>query len=235
MPRETLTREQIVRVAIELLDAEGIEGLSMRRLGNRLGSAATAVYWHVKSKDDLVVLAGDAVWGEVELPDPVEVGWRTAATTIAHDTYTMVIRHPWLLPAMSTQLIYGPGKARYDDHCHAVYEAAGFTGADADNAHKTVFAFVLATALGAAAEFLWRARLRRDGGNEEEQIRDTIAQANDIAMQFPRLRVRIEAMEDADPAASPDQSFEFGLQTILDGLEVQMAARPMPARRGHRS
>jgi DNA-binding transcriptional regulator YbjK len=84
MPRDPLTREQIVRAAIQLLDADGVEGLSMRRLGDRLGAAATAVYWHVKSKDDLVMPAGDAVWGEIELPNPAAVGWRTAATSMAH-------------------------------------------------------------------------------------------------------------------------------------------------------
>lgn len=232
MPRDTLTREQIVRAAIELLDADGVEGLSMRRLGDRLGTVATAVYWHVKSKDDLIVLAADAVWSEIELPDLGEIGWRTAATTLASDTYTMITRHPWLLPAMSTRLLYGPGKARYDDFCLAVYEAAGFTGVDADNANKTVFAFVLATALGEAAERLWRARVRRDGGNEEEQLRDLIAQASDIAMPFPRLRARIQALEHADPAAAGDQSFEFGLQVILDGLQAQLAARAVPANPG---
>jgi AcrR family transcriptional regulator len=229
MPRDTLTREQIVRAAIELLDADGVEGLSMRRLGDRLGSVATAVYWHVKSKDDLVVLAADTVWGEIQLPDPAEVGWRTAATRVAHDTHAMITRHPWLLSAMSTSLVYGPRKARYDDHCLAVYEAAGFTGADADNAHKTVFAFVLATALGQAAELLWRARVRRDGGNEDEQLRATIARASEIAMRFPRLRARIQALEEADPAAAGDQSFEFGLQVILDGLQGRLAARPASA------
>jgi AcrR family transcriptional regulator len=232
MPRDTLTRHQIVRAAIDLLDADGVEGLSMRRLGDRLGSAATAVYWHVNSKDNLVVLAADAVWGEIQLPDPAEVGWRTAATTLAHDTCTMITRHPWLLPAMSTRLVYGPGKARYDDACLAVYETAGFTGADADDAHKTVFAFVLATALGAAAELLWRARVRRGRGNEEEQLRDTIAQASDTARQFPRLRARIEATEHADPAAAANQSFEFGLQVILNGLQARLAARPVPANPG---
>jgi AcrR family transcriptional regulator len=236
MPRDTLTREQIVHAAVELLDADGADGLSMRRLGDRLGSVATAVYWHVKSKDDLVVLAADTVWGEVELPDPAEVGWRTAATRIAHDTSTMITRHPWLLPAMTTQLVYGPGKARYDDHCLGVYEAAGFTGADADNAHKTVFAFVLATALGAAAELLWRARVRRDGGDEEQQLRDTMARASEIAMRFPRLHARIEALEGADPAVAGDQSFEFGLQVILDGLQGRLVpanpGAPPPAAAG---
>jgi Tetracyclin repressor-like, C-terminal domain len=178
------------------------------------------------------VLAADTVWGEIQLPDPAEVGWRTAATTLAHDTCTMITRHPWLLPAMSTQLVYGPGKARYDDHCLAVYGAAGFNGADADDAHKTVFAFVFATALGAAAELLWRARVRRGGGNEEEQLRDTMARASQVAMRFPRLRARIEALEHADPAGAGDQSFEFGLQVILDGLQARLAARPVSANPG---
>lgn len=226
MPRHTLTRDQIVRAAIELLDADGVEGLSMRRLGNRLGSAATAVYWHVKSKDDLVVLAGDAVWGEIELPDPDAVGWRTAATSMATDTHAMVTRHRWLLSVMSTHSIYGPGKARHDDHSLAVYEAAGFTGVDADRATTTVFTFVLGSALGEAAQVAWRTRLRRDGGNEEERMRDAIAKVTDIAMRFPRLRTRIEAWRDAFPAAPPGQSFESGLQTILDGLEAQLADRP---------
>src|SRR5947209_15413288 len=59
MPRDTLTREQIVSAAIDLLDAEGLEGLNMRALGQRLGSAATSVYWHVGSKDNLIALAAD--------------------------------------------------------------------------------------------------------------------------------------------------------------------------------
>jgi Tetracyclin repressor-like, C-terminal domain len=48
-------------------------------------------------------------------------------------------------------------------------------------------------------------------------------------MRLPRLRARIEATQDADRAGPPDQSFEFGLRAILDGLEVQLAARPVPA------
>lgn len=233
MPRDTLTRAQIVRAAIELLDADGVEGLSMRRLGSRLGHpAGTAVYWHVKSKDNLVVLAADAVWDEIELPDPAEVGWRTAATRLAHGLYGMVTRHPWLLTAMSTHLLYGPGKARVDDHCLGVYEAAGFTGMDADNAYKTVFTFVLGTALGEAAEVAWRARLRRAGGNAEEQAQAAIAEALQVAMQFPRLRARGQAWQDADRAAAGEQSFEYGLEAILDGLQAQLAARPVPANPG---
>lgn len=192
----------------------------MRQLGSRLGSAATAVYWHVQSKDNLLVLAADAVWSDIELPDLGAVDWRTAATTMATDMYAMIIRHPWLVPAMSTHLIYGPGKARHDDHFLTVFEAAGFTGRDADQAVNVVFTFVLGMALGVAAEAASRTRLRRAGGNEDEQIRDVIAWVTEIAMQFPRLRARSQTWTDGDPA----QDLQVGLQTILDGLQARLTA-----------
>ncbi|MEU1935801.1 TetR/AcrR family transcriptional regulator [Streptomyces coeruleorubidus] len=227
MPRETLTREQIVQAAIELLDAEGIEGLSMRRLGRRLGSAATAVYWHVKSKDDLLVLAADAVWGEVQLPDLEDAEWQAAATTMANDLYAMITRHSWLVPAMSTHLLYGPGKARHDDHLLAVYEAAGFTGQHAEQAMKTVFTFVLGTALGAASEAAWRARQRRASGDTAEQTQDMLARVSEIATQFPRLRAHSEKWGDRDPAVRARQDLEFGLQTTLAGLRAQLSDGPV--------
>jgi AcrR family transcriptional regulator len=234
MPRDTLTRERIVRTAIELLDAEGLEGLNMRSLGTRLGSAATAVYWHVKSKDNLLVLAGDEVWNEIELPDLSVVDWRTAATTMANDLYAMFTRHPWLLRAFGSHLFYGAGKARHDDRSLAVYEMAGFVGAEADRATATVFMFVLGSALGASATDSLKRRLSRDGADPEELIRDTVAKATEIGMRFPRLRARLEGTPSVDYGAAPDKSFEFGLQAILDGLDGRLAAHRMPTSRGRR-
>ncbi|GLW08082.1 hypothetical protein Misp01_32120 [Microtetraspora sp. NBRC 13810] len=223
MPRDTLTREQIVRAAIEVLDAEGVAGLNMRRLGAQLGAAATAMYYHVKSKDELVVLAADHVWGEIELPDPDEVGWREATAALAHGAHAMISRHYWLLPAMSTHLVYGSGKARYDDHCLAVYEAAGFTGPEADQAAATVLMFVIGAAQGEAAESAWRAQLRRTGADEEQRLRDTLARITEIARRFPRLRARTTPSVDAAPALPDEDSFEFGLRTIVDGLAARLS------------
>jgi AcrR family transcriptional regulator len=229
MPRDTLTREQIVRTAVELLDADGLEGLNMRSLGRRLDSAATAVYWHVKSKDNLVVLAGDQVWNEIELPDLGAVGWRTAATAMATGLYAMFTRHPWLVQAFGSHLFYGAGKARHDDHSLAVYEMAGFASAEADQAAAAVFMFVLGNALGESATVTLRRRLSRDGANPDELIGDTIARATEIAMQFPRLRTRLEAAAvPADYAGAPDKSFEFGLGAIFDGFEDLLATELVP-------
>jgi AcrR family transcriptional regulator len=222
MPRDKLTREQIVRAAVAVLDADGVSGLNMRKLGGQLRSAATAMYWHVKSKDELVVLAADHVWSEIELPDIGQIGWRAAAAALASGAHAMISRHFWLVTTMTTHLIYGPGKARYDDHCLALYEAAGFSGPDADQAAATVLMFVIGAAQGEAAESAWRARLRRSGADEQQQLRDTIAHITEIAQGFPRLHTRTMPSATAATALPDEATFEFGLNTILDGLEARL-------------
>ena len=60
------------------------------------------------------------------------VDWRTGAMSMPRDLYALVIRHPWLMQAFGSYVMYGPGKARHDDHSVAVFERAGFTGIDVD-------------------------------------------------------------------------------------------------------
>ncbi len=234
MPRDTLTREQIVKAAIDLLDSEGLEGLNMRALGKRLDSAATAVYWHVGSKDNLIALAGDQMWNEIALPDLTALDWRTAATQMATDLYTMLTRHPWLVQAFGSYVVFGPGKARHDDHSLAIYEAGGFTGARADQAMAAVFTFVLGNALGPAAAASLTRKLSREGGTARASLRDTMARASEIAAAFPRLRERLTTAA-ANYGMTPDNTFELGLQALLDGLERQLPARRTPADRSARN
>jgi AcrR family transcriptional regulator len=234
VPRETLTREQVVTVAIELLDTEGLEGFNMRDLGERLDSAATAVYWHVGSKANLIALACDHVWNEVELPDLTDVDWRTAATSMAAGMRAMLARHPWLVRALGAHVVYGPGKARYDDHGLAVYEAAGLTGAQADQAAAAVFMFVLGCALAPAAQASLAKRLGSDRRNAKAAMREAMTRAAEVARRFPHLIKRLETAAAAEYAAAPDSSFEFGLDAILDGIETKLRAhRTKGKTRGH--
>jgi AcrR family transcriptional regulator len=94
------------------VDTEGVDGLNMRRLGVQLGAAATAVYWHVKSKDDLVVLAADHVWGEIELPDPDEIGWQAAAAALAGGAHAMISRQVAATVLMFEAYVDGPATPR---------------------------------------------------------------------------------------------------------------------------
>jgi AcrR family transcriptional regulator len=216
MRANALTRDQIVGAAIDLLDSEGLDGLNMRALGTRLGSAATAMYWHVGSKERLIALAADHCWNDVGLPDPDLVGWRAAAEMLARELHAMLGRHPWLVQATGSYVLYGDGKARHDDRILAVFETAGFAGAGADQAAATLMAYVLGTALGPAAEVA-RARRSTLEAGAAKQLRDEVASATEIAMQYPRLRARLEASSEHE--AAPVELFEFGLRAILDGLE----------------
>jgi AcrR family transcriptional regulator len=222
MTRDTLNRDQIVKTAIALLDAEGLDGLNMRALGKRLDSAATAVYWHVGSKENLIALAGDQAWTEITLPDPATTDWRTAATQLATELRAMLTRHPWLVRAFGSYVVFGHGKARHDDCGLAVFEAAGFTEAQADQAAASLFTFVLGNALGSAAADTFAKKVSRDGGNAEELMRETMAKASEVATQYPRLRTRLESPT-AEYAAAPAETFEFGLTALLDGLEARLA------------
>lgn len=224
MARETLTREQIVIAAIEVLDAEGIEALTMRRLGQHMGSAATSMYWHVGNKENLVVLAGDHAWTEVELPDVEQHGWREAAAQLARNTYDMLTRHHWLVTAISTHYVYGPGMARYQDHHYAIYQAAGFEGTELDRAYETVFNFVVGIALSKSYETAMRARLAAEDDGEAK-FADLLHRAEETASEFPRLKARIEAQRDIDVVPAERESLDYGLETILDGLETRLAQR----------
>jgi AcrR family transcriptional regulator len=230
MARETLSRDQILTAALDLLDAEGLEGMNMRALGKRLSSAATAVYWHVGSRESLITLAADRAWAEVELPDPAGVGWRTAAYQMATSEYAMLTRHLWLVQAFGSYQLYGAGKARHDDHSLAVYEAAGFVGFEADQATSAVFTFVLGNALGLAATTSFTRKLGRGGSDVQALMQANRAEIVEVAAQFPRLRARLE-LPSAGYGAAPDGSFEFGLQAILDGLEARLATRLKLGRR----
>ncbi|MEU5046740.1 TetR/AcrR family transcriptional regulator [Streptomyces griseorubiginosus] len=224
MPRDTLTADRIVRAAIELLDEEGLDGLNMRSLAKRLGSAATAVYWHIKTKDDLVRLASDAIWQEVEPPDLATTDWRTAATSHATHMHAMLTRHPWLVQAFGSHLLHGPGQARHNDVSLAIYEKAGFAAADADRAAAGVFTFVLGSALGPAAQVSLNRRLSKNGADAEQLMADAMARATETAMHYPRLRERLGTTAATEYTAAPDHTFAFGLQSLLDGFEARLAA-----------
>ncbi|MCX0271558.1 TetR/AcrR family transcriptional regulator C-terminal domain-containing protein [Nocardia zapadnayensis] len=231
MPRDTLTREQIVRTAIELLDEEGLDGLNMRSLGKRLDAAATAMYWHVNNKDNLVRLATDEIWGEIVLPDSRTTDWRSAAEVAAAGMYAMITRHPWVVQAQSGYLLYGPNKSRHDDRMLAIFEQAGFDEDGADQSAAAVFMFVLGNAVGQAANVSLNRRLNRNGDSAQTQLAQAMSEATEIGRGYPRLRRRIERASAAtEYNAAPDSAFGFGLAALLDGLSERLTARhPTPA------
>src|SRR5206468_9983989 len=84
-PRVPLTRDAIVDAALTVMDQEGVEGLSMRRVADELHTGAASLYWHVKNKDELLQLIFERTAQEVTLPSPDPARWQEQIRTLAYD------------------------------------------------------------------------------------------------------------------------------------------------------
>src|SRR5690606_22806525 len=96
-----LTRERIVRTAIDIADAEGLSALSMRRVAGEPGVATMSLYRYVPGKDELITLMADEVFGEPELPEVPPPGWRAQLEVAARAQWALYRRHPWLASVLS--------------------------------------------------------------------------------------------------------------------------------------
>jgi AcrR family transcriptional regulator len=217
-----LSREQIVAEAIRLLDAEGIDALSMRRLGTRLGAAATSIYWHVASKDELIELVVDATYGELEVPDAGDpAAWRAAATRFAHSLRSTLLRHPWMAPLLAQAGLahLGPNLMRLTERLAALFEGAGFTGREVRQAVATVISYVLGVATSEAA---WLTMLARAGQSERDLVARLYPAAEQATQAHPRLRQHYAEGRDLDPQRTRDEDFGYGLDRVLDGLQARL-------------
>lgn len=125
-PRGPLTREEIVAAGIALLDREGPDALSMRRLGQELGSGATSLYWHVKNKDQLLDLIVDAVIGEVVHEIEPASGWRQELEALAMAVRRVLLRHRNVAPLLGERPTIGPAALDAAEHTMAILRRAGF-------------------------------------------------------------------------------------------------------------
>jgi AcrR family transcriptional regulator len=217
-----LSQEQIVAEAMKLLDADGLEALSMRKLGAALGAVATAVYWHVANKDELLELVVDQVYGEVDVPAvsrPDE--WRPAAAACAESFRGMVVRHPWMAVTLAeVGLTYlGPNMTRVSDRMLALYEGGGFELIEANQASKTVIAFVLGYATSEAASLT---QLHRSGLSMDDWMAKVWPAAEEAAQKHPRMKALYAAHRGMNASEDSEDTFGYGLARVLDGLEARL-------------
>jgi AcrR family transcriptional regulator len=103
-----LTRDQIVDAAIRILDDEGPDALSMRRLGAELRAGTTSVYWHVRGKDELLDLVSDRVIGEVFAGIGATSTWRAWMAAFARSMRRVLLAHPGVAPVVGRRATAGP-------------------------------------------------------------------------------------------------------------------------------
>jgi AcrR family transcriptional regulator len=123
--RDPISRDAIVAAAIRLLDAEGLDALSMRRIADQLGTGAASLYWHVGSKDGLLDLVFEQVIGEVAVPDPEPDRWREQIKDVARSQRAISLRHPYIVRISIGRIPMGPNALRYSERVLAILRAAG--------------------------------------------------------------------------------------------------------------
>lgn len=218
--REHLSREQIVAEAVLLLDADGLEALSMRKLGTRLGAGATSLYRHVANKDELIELVVDEVYGELVVPGAEGPdAWRDAAAGVANGLRDMVLRHPWVASVLGqVGLVHlGPNVTRMTERMLAVFRTAGFSDEETERAISAVIAYVIGMAISEAAYLSLIAR----SGRSEREFMESLGRQHDGA-SGPGGPAPDPAKDPAqDPARLRDENFAYGLERMLDGLATR--------------
>jgi DNA-binding transcriptional regulator YhcF (GntR family) len=207
-------RDDIVRAAITITDAEGPATLSMRRIAADLGIPTMTLYQHVASKDELLTLMIDRAFGEEPLPAQPPPDWREALEIAARLEWAAFRRHPWLAPAMSLtrpQLV--PSALRYTEWVLAALDGLGLDPDRAFNIHIMVFSHVRGMAVNLESE----AQAEAESGLTADEWMDAHAgtlTSLAAGADFPHVR-RISTLDfDLDL----DALFELGLRCLLDGL-----------------
>jgi AcrR family transcriptional regulator len=209
VPRERLNRGRVVRAAVELADQDGFDGLSMRRLAERLGVVPMALYKHVADKDELLDGMVDLVFEEVEIPSGVH--WKTAMRKRATSMREALLRHPWAVGRMETGT---PGPANLRHH-NAVMgylrHDAGFAFRMAVHAYSLMDSYIYGFALQEKT-------LAGDIPAEAKRRRDAVARHRPSTMdEYPYLLEIVAEL--GRTGYDHAKEFRFGLNLILDGIE----------------
>lgn len=220
--RVPLSRELVLRRAVEIADADGLTTLTMRSLAQALGVKPMSLYHHVANKDEILDGIIDLVFAEIELPAEGR-DWRAEITRRARSAREVLARHPWAIGLLESRSTPGPATLRHHDAVLGTLRRAGLSVAMTAHAYALLDAYVYGFAVQEAALPF----VGRDGAGEAAAA---IA-AQFTPDQYPHL-VEIATEHVMRPGYDFGDEFEFGLGVILDALEnaVTTAERPRATR-----
>jgi AcrR family transcriptional regulator len=208
--RSGLSRDRVVDAALAIVDRDGLDGLTMRRLAAELGVEAMSLYYWFPSKAAILDGLVEAAIRETATavgPDH-HLGWRESLRHLAHAYRRVLKAHPNTLACISRR----PGKSveamRFIERMLEVLRAEGFEPRFAARAMQAVMAYIT----GAVSAEI--ARAAPHGSPKEFRAHFPVA-------EFPRLNE--VAKQFGGPPPSDDEQFEFGLESLLDGIGQRLA------------
>lgn len=224
-PRQGLSVDEIVKTAITLADAEGLDAVTMRGVAQAVGTAPMTLYTYVPGKAELLDLMLDALYRQMERTEVAEPSWRARLEAVAHENRRLFDAHPWAAAVSTSRPPLGPGlMAKYEHELRAL-EGTGLDDVEMDAALTFLLGFVQASARAAADA---RA-MRRESEMSDEQWwaanAPLLSRVLDARMYPTATRVGAAAGSAHGAAYSPDHAYDFGLQRVLDGLGVLIDRR----------
>ncbi|GIG66686.1 TetR/AcrR family transcriptional regulator C-terminal domain-containing protein [Phytomonospora endophytica] len=212
-----LSRERVLRAAVGLADAAGLESLTMRRLAELFGVEAMSLYHHVANKEALLDGVVEVVMGEVRDTvaaldgPPAEEDWRAALRGKVLAARQVMLRHPWAPQVFASRRSADPAVIRYLDEVAGIMRRGGCSY---DLVHRALHTLG-SRALGFAQELF-----EPDGGPAPADA----DQLGPMAAELPYLAGMLSEIAHEDPGSTlgwcdGQAEFEFGLDLILDGLE----------------
>jgi TetR/AcrR family tetracycline transcriptional repressor len=199
--RKPLSPERILDAAVELIDGEGLEALSMRRLGAALGVEAMSLYRHFPSKHTLLDSVVGRLLAELLLPVPGSAAWQESFRALARDYRQLLLRHPNAIPLLATLQLSNPGALGAAGAVMALLRGAGFDARTAFHVLATAESYVIGFAYWEAGT----AGLRAEGSAPPPLP--------------PGADPYIVEHWDEITRADCDEAFEFGLDVFVAGLE----------------
>lgn len=204
-PRSRLSREAVLRAAVELADEEGLSSLSMRALAARLDVVPMALYHHVANKEELLDGMTDVIVGEIDLPTE-ESSWKRAVRARVLSARRVMLGHPWARHVIESRITRTPAVLAYMDSMAGTLRAAGFS---VDLTHHVMHA--VGRRMWGFSHELFPDPDRLEGDAPPIGV-------DDLAETRPHL-AEIAAVSDMGRACDPQQEFEFTLDLLLDGFE----------------
>jgi AcrR family transcriptional regulator len=208
-PRGRLSRERVLRAAIDHADAGGLEALTMRQLAEELGVAPMALYRHVANKDDLIDAMIDVAFGEIGLPSG-GADWKTAMRLRAISLRDVLAQHRWAIGLMESRRNPGPANLRHHDAVLGKLRAAGFDVAMAAHAYSVLDSYIYGFALT-------KMNLPFDTSADVAAVAESMLEPFPVG-EYPNL-VEFITEHATRPGYDYGEEFEYGLDLVLAGLD----------------
>ena len=225
-PKPALTITDIAAEGVAVADADGLAAVSMARVAKGLGFTTMSLYRYVESKDDLLVAMVDHAFGPPDLPRQLARAWRRWLTAWAHAYRAALLRHPWILQVPITEPPLAPHQTAWMERGLQALAHTGLSEQQKLSSMLLIDVFVRGQtqlALGidppqpAAAG-------TADGERPLDPYPLRLAQLIDEE-RFPAISAALASGSLEDDSDFGTDEFEFGLGTVLDGIERLVAGR----------